>query len=166
MVLQGEGRGIETYGRYDSSNPESLLSNLAAKIQEVDSRHTRNWFKSRKEIGPSMKKKGSFISSCSLGVKYNATDSPRPLGFYEYISLFICLQLQGHLHKDEHFQLVVWSCDIPVKTVTCVVLPSVKALLFDSFPVWKVFPALLFLDPWHYFFNKGDELEDCASISL
>lgn len=57
MVLQGEGRGIETYGRYDSSNPESLLSNLAAKIQEVDSRPTRNWFKSRKEIGPSMKKK-------------------------------------------------------------------------------------------------------------
>lgn len=41
-MLQGEGRGIETYGRYDSSNPESLLSNLAAKIQEVDSRHTRN----------------------------------------------------------------------------------------------------------------------------
>lgn len=26
----------------DSSNPQSLLSNLAAKILEVDSRHTRN----------------------------------------------------------------------------------------------------------------------------
>lgn len=36
MVLQGEGKGIEMYGRCDSSNPESLLSNLAAKIQEVD----------------------------------------------------------------------------------------------------------------------------------
>lgn len=41
-MLRGEEKGIETYGRYDSSNPQSLLSNLAAKILEVDSRCTRN----------------------------------------------------------------------------------------------------------------------------
>lgn len=54
MVLQGEGKGIETDGRCDSSNPESLLSSLAPKIQEVDSRNIRNLFKSRRQIGPSV----------------------------------------------------------------------------------------------------------------
>lgn len=62
-MLQGEGKGIETCGRCDSSNPESLLSNLAEKkIQEVDSGHTRNWFKSRRQIGPSVEKKKKAVS--------------------------------------------------------------------------------------------------------
>lgn len=68
-MLQGEGKGIEVYGRCDSFNPESLLSNLAAKIQEVDSRYTRNRFKSRKQIEPSVGKKRCGVTlSRSLGV--------------------------------------------------------------------------------------------------
>lgn len=52
---------------------------------------------------------------------------------------------------------------MPVQVVACVVLPSIEALLFDSFPVWKVFSALLFLHMWHYFFsyfNEADKQED------
>lgn len=69
-------------------------------------------------------RKGSVISLWSLGVKNNATDSCGPLGFSEYISLFVCLRLQGHLHKEECFQLKAWPCDIPVKAVASVDLFS------------------------------------------
>lgn len=70
-----------------------------------------------------------MISLCSQGVKNNATDSRGPLGFSEYISLFVCLHLQGHPHKEECFQLKVWPCDIPVKAVASV----------DLFPCMKGF---------------------------
>lgn len=57
------------------------------------------------------------------------------LVFSEHISLFICLQLQGYLHKGEHFQPKLLSYEMPVKVVACVVLPLIEALLFDSLPV-------------------------------
>lgn len=48
--------------------------------------------------------------------------------FNEHISLFICLQLQN-LQKEELFQPKVLPCEMPVKVVACVVLPSIEGLI-------------------------------------
>lgn len=93
----------------------------------------------------------------------NCTDSPMLLVFYEHISLFICLQLQGHLHKEEDFQAKDLSYEMPVKVVACVVLPSVEALVL--FPCMKGFfcPSVsLHVALFYSYFNEADEQEDCV----